>query len=258
MKVLFLGTGTSQGIPVLGCKCDVCLSPSKYDKRLRSSIMIFLNEKNLLIDAGPDFRFQMLKYKIDKIDAILITHEHRDHIGGLDEIRALNWIYNKPINIYANEKVINCIKKIYFYAFDENKYPGSPDFNLITIKNEEFFIDDIIITPIQGLHFNTIVFGYRINDFAYLTDIKIITEDELKKLSGVKVLVISALRKEEHISHMNLFQAIEIIKKIKPNIAYLTHIGHSMGKFKDISKYLKEDLKLKNIKIAYDGLFLNI
>ncbi|MCX7954695.1 MAG: MBL fold metallo-hydrolase [Bacteroidales bacterium] len=257
MKITFLGTGTSQGIPVIACKCNTCLSKSKYDKRLRSSVLIELNNKNILIDAGPDFRQQMLKYKVVKLDAILITHEHRDHIAGLDDIRSYNWIYKKPVDVYAEKRVIDLIKTQYSYVFSEEKYPGVPEMNLIEISESPFFINDIKIIPVRYFHFKLPILGYRINDFAYITDISNINNEELEKLKNLNVLVVSALRKKPHISHFNLNAAINFIKLLSPKIAYLTHISHLMGKHKDISKELKKKYNL-HIKLAYDGLIINI
>lgn len=256
MRVIFLGTGTSQGIPVIACKCDVCLSRSKYDKRLRSSVLVEINKVNVLIDAGPDFRQQMLKYKIDKLDAILITHEHRDHIAGLDDIRSYNWIYKKPVDIYAEKRVIDLIKNQYSYVFAEEKYPGIPEMNLIEINEDPFYLYGIKIIPIRYYHYKLPVLGYRINDFAYITDINKIYDTELEKLKNLQVLVVSALRKEAHISHFTLSEAIEFIKKVSPAKAYLTHISHAMGKHTTINKELK--LYYTDIKLAYDGLVINI
>lgn len=251
VKITFLGTGTSQGVPVVACHCNVCLSENNYDKRLRSSVLIEENGKTLVIDAGPDFRQQMLTAKVNKLDAILVTHEHYDHIAGLDDIRAFNWVQKSATDIYAEHRVQLSIKKIFSYVFASRKYPGIPQMNLFDIDETPFNIDGIEIIPIRGMHYKLPVLGFRIGDFAYLTDMKTIPETELEKLKGLKVLVINALRKEEHISHMNLGQALDVIKRVQPEKAYLTHISHLLGLHKEVSQELPE-----NSAIAYDGLEL--
>ncbi len=250
MKITFLGTGTSQGVPVIACECDVCKSKNKFDKRLRSSVLININGKNIVIDAGPDFRQQMLNAEIKKIEAILLTHEHKDHVAGLDDVRALNYIEKKAADIYAEKRVISCLKKHEFhYAFKEKKYPGVAQMNLIEISEKEFYIGKIKVLPIRGLHYKLPILGFRIADFTYITDMNFISDKEIEKIKNCKVFVISAVRKEKHFSHFNLEEALAVIEKVKPETAYITHISHLMGLHDEISKELPE-----NVFFAYDNL----
>lgn len=253
MKVTFLGTGTSQGVPVIACKCKVCLSKNEKDKRLRSSVLIEINSNTFAIDAGPDFRQQMLRQNVENLDAIILTHEHKDHIAGLDDVRAFNYIQKKAMNIYGNEKTLKTIKLEFPYVFAEDKYPGIPKMNLYLINNNAFNINSIEFIPINLLHHKLPVFGYRIKDFAYITDTNFIPDNEFDKLKNLKVLVLNALRKKKHVSHFNLPEALEIIEKIKPEKAYLNHISHMMGPHSDVEKELPE-----NVCIAYDGLQITI
>lgn len=253
MKVTFLGTGTSQGVPVIACGCDVCQSNDEKDKRLRSSVLIELADCNIVIDAGPDFRQQMLRSERKSLDAILLTHEHYDHIAGLDDIRAFNWVQKRPTDIYAESRVQHSIKRIFSYVFAAKKYPGIPQMNLHTIHEHPFEIKNNIIHPIRGHHYKLPVFGFRIGKFAYLTDMKTIADEETEKLNGVEILVINALRREEHISHMTLDEALAFIEKVNPKKAYLTHISHQLGRHCEISKELPE-----NVYFAYDKLQLII
>ena len=253
MKVTFLGTGTSQGVPIIACECEVCQSTDAKDKRLRSSVLIELDHCNIIIDAGPDFRQQLLRANLKTLDAILLTHEHYDHIAGLDDIRAFNWIQKRPTDIYAEARVQNSIKRIFSYVFAVKKYPGIPQMNLFTIDENAFSIHGHQIQPIRGWHYKLPVLGYRIGTFAYLTDMKTIEDHEIQKLKGVETLVVNALRRETHISHMTLDQALELIQKVQPKKAYLTHMSHQFGKHEDISKEVPE-----NVFFAYDGLQLKI
>lgn len=253
MKVTFLGTGTSQGIPVIGSKHPVCLSDNPKDKRLRVSILIEWDDFAYVIDCGPDFRQQMLRAKCEKINGILFTHEHSDHVAGLDDIRPLCYLTG-DMNIYAHQRVIESLKKRFDYVFEtENKYPGAPTVIVNIIKNEPFNLSGIQVMPINVDHYFVQVFGYRFNDFAYLTDIKTIDNTEAKKLKGLKILVVDALRIAPHISHFNLEEALQFVKKIKPEKAYFTHISHLLGFHDEVQASLPE-----NVFLAYDGLQLTI
>lgn len=253
MKVTFLGTGTSQGVPVIACPCDVCQSEDSKDKRLRSSVLIELNDKVLCIDAGPDFRQQMLREKVRHMDAILVTHGHKDHVGGMDDIRSFNWLQKRAMPVYADEFAAESIRKEFSYAFADDKYPGVPDFNLIPISGKDITIGDIKITPIPLMHLRLPVHGFRIGDFTYITDANFIPDKSWKLIKGTKTLVINALRKEKHISHFNLEEALEVIEKVKPERAYLTHISHLMGFHKEENAKLPE-----HVQFAYDGLTLEL
>lgn len=239
---------------MIGCDCEVCTSDNPKEKRLRSSVLININDKNFVIDAGPDFRQQMLREKVKKLDAILITHEHKDHIGGLDDVRAFNYIQKKPMDIYAEERVCNTLKSRDFAYVEERKnYPGIPRMNFNVIENKAFFIDNTEIIPIRGMHMQLPVFGYRIKNFAYITDMNYISSQEKEKLKNLDLLIINALRYKKHVSHFNLAEAVEIIKETKPANAFLTHISHKISFEHDEIKALP-----KNINLAYDGLTINI
>jgi len=249
LKVKVLGTGTSQGVPVIACNCNVCQSTDPNDKRLRAAVLVEVNGVNIVIDGGPDFRQQMLREKVSDIDAILVTHEHRDHIAGLDDVRAFNFMNQKPVDIYAEERVQKVIKSEFFYSFGENKYPGVPRINLKNLSLEPFKIKDVTIIPIQVFHYKLPVFGFRIGDFSYITDANYISEEEKEKLHGTKYLIINALRKRKHISHYSLSESLELIKELSPKRAYITHISHQMGLHHDINEELPH-----GISLAYDGL----
>jgi phosphoribosyl 1,2-cyclic phosphate phosphodiesterase len=248
IKAIFLGTGTSQGIPVIACGCNVCNSNDRKDKRLRSAMLLQINEKNIVIDAGPDFRQQMLKAKVKTLRAILITHEHVDHIFGLDDIRSFNWIQKHPTDVYAEKRVQESIKRIFNYVFTETNYPGIPKMTLHLIDNQPFHIDAIPFIPIRCFHHNLPVYGFRVGDFSYITDTNYIPPEEMEKLMGTKILVINALRREKHISHFNLIQALEVIGSVKPEKAFLTHISHGFGTHREIESWLPE-----NVFAAHDG-----
>lgn len=253
MKVKILGTGTSQGVPVIACNCKVCQSTDPNDKRLRTAVLIEDNGVNIVIDAGPDFRQQMLREKVNDVDAILITHEHRDHIAGLDDVRAFNFMNQKPVEIYAEARVQQAIKSDFSYSFEENKYPGVPQINLHELTLEPFNIKGVKIIPIRAFHYKLPVFGFRIGDFSYITDANYISEEEKEKLHGTKYFVINALRKQKHISHYSLAESLELIKELSPKRAYITHISHQMGLHHDINEELP-----RGISLAYDGLHFTI
>lgn len=252
MTITFLGTGTSQGVPVIACGCEVCTSADKRDKRLRSSILVE-GEKTVVIDSGPDFRYQMLRANVQHLDALVFTHEHKDHVAGMDDIRAFNYKQNSPIDVWAEERVQLAIKKEFHYIFSEFKYPGIPQVNLNTITNEPFLIGDIKFTPIEVMHYKLPVKGFRINDFTYITDAKTISDSEKQLIKGSSILVINALQKQTHISHFTLEEAIAFAQEIGAERTYFTHISHRLGKHEDISKELPF-----GIELAYDGLKLEI
>lgn len=253
MKLTFLGTGTSQGIPIIACKCPVCLSRDKRDKRLRTSVLIEVDGQTLVIDSGPDFRYQMLRAHVEKLDAILFTHEHKDHTAGLDDVRAFNWVNKKAVDIYAEERVQASLKQEFAYVFAELRYPGIPQLNLWTVENKAFNINGTQVIPIRAKHFKLPVYAYRIKDLAYITDANFISEEEKGKLRGLKVLVLNALRKEKHLSHFTLSEALALIDELKPEVAYLTHFSHQLGFHEDVSKELP-----KHVFMAYDGLQIDI
>lgn len=253
MRVTLLGTGTSQGVPVIACKCDVCRSDDPKDKRLRSSIMVEDGTTRIVVDCGPDFRQQMLSHAVDNLDAILLTHEHADHIFGLDDIRSFNWLQKSPMDIYCEPRVQKNIKNIFNYVFAENKMPGIPQMDLIDLTSKQFNVGSIHIIPIRVYHQYLSVYGFRFGRFAYLTDFNVIDEEELEKLKGIDILVICALRKTPHVSHLNLSGAINLIEKIAPRKAYLTHMSHEMGRHRTLLDELPA-----NIEPGYDGLVLEI
>lgn len=246
-KITFLGTGTSTGVPQLGCNCEVCRSTDSRDKRLRASAFINYKGIDILIDAGPDLRQQLISNQIYNIDGIFLTHEHYDHVGGLDDIRPLG-----ETNIYAETNVLEAIKRNMPYCFSKHPYPGAPKIYLHTISINKFHLQGVEITPIRIMHFKLPILGYRIGNLAYLTDVKQIPEPEFEKLKGLKTLVLTALRKEEHISHLTLQEALEIAKRIDAKQTYFTHISHDLGLHEEIEKELP-----KNIHLAYDNLSIN-
>ena len=253
MKITFLGTGTSQGIPIIGSKHPVCLSDNQKDKRLRVSVLVEWDDYTYLIDCGPDFRQQMLRENCTKIDGIVFTHEHFDHVAGIDDIRPLCYVHG-DMNIYAHERVIKSIKNRFDYIFKtDNKYPGAPTILPNIIENKSFNLSGLEVIPVNVNHHFVQVFGFRFKDFAYLTDVKTVEGDEIEKLRNLEVLVVNALRVEPHISHFNLDEALQFIEILKPKKAYLTHISHLLGFHDEVQQKLP-----KNVFLAYDGLQITL
>ncbi len=251
MKVTFLGTGTSQGVPVIGCLCEVCSSLDFRDKRLRVSIHIEIEGNSFIIDSGPDFRQQILRAHIQKMDALIFTHQHKDHTAGMDDIRSFNFKQNMDMPVFATKDVFEQLKREFFYIFEEVKYPGVPKIQVNIIDDSPFKINGIKITPIQVMHYKLPVFGYRISDFTYITDANYISDAEKKKIKGSKVLVLNALQHDKHISHFNLQEALDLVEELKPEKAYFTHISHKLGLHNSIT--LPD-----NVTLAYDGLTISL
>lgn len=251
LKVTFLGTGTSSGVPMIACTCEVCSSSDKKDKRLRSSILIESANTTLVIDTTPDFRYQMLRQNVNNLDAVLFTHPHKDHIAGLDDVRAYNYFQQKPMNLFANKMTIEALVREFGYAFSDKKYPGVPDLQLNDIGLDPFLIGDIPVIPIMVWHMKMPVFGYRFGSFTYITDANSIDESEKAKIIGSEYLVVNALRKEKHISHFALHEAIGLVTELNIPKAYFTHISHQLGKHADVEPQMP-----KGIHLAYDGLIV--
>ena len=249
-KAIVLGSGTSQGVPLIACNCQVCSSNDLKDKRLRSSLLFHVDQKNYVIDAGPDFRQQMLRANVNDLEGILFTHEHKDHIAGLDDVRAYNYRYNSHMDVFCTLEVENALKREFSYIFNNDDYPGIPKIKLHQIDKAPFQLSHTCtIIPIQVNHYKMPVLGFRIGDFAYITDAKTIAKEESDKLKGINILIINALHQSKHISHFNLEEALAFIELIQPKKAYLTHISHLFGKHNDIQALLPP-----NVYPAYDGL----
>ena len=253
MKITFLGTGTSQGVPIIACPCNVCQSTDIRDKRLRTSVLIEEKGKVFVIDTGPDFRQQMLREDVKQMDAVLFTHEHKDHTAGFDDIRAFNFVNRKKMEVYASANVQAAIRREYAYIFSDFKYPGIPEINLHLLENKLINIEGVDFLPIEVMHYKLPVFGFRVGDFSYITDANYISDIEKEKIRNSKVLVLNALRIEPHISHFTLQEAIDLVKELKPEKAYFTHISHQLGLHADVQKELPE-----NIEIAFDGLKIQL
>jgi len=249
VKITFLGTGTSQGVPVIACDCHTCTSNDPKDSRLRTSLLLQTADSNIVFDAGPDFRQQMLACKLTRLDGIVLTHEHKDHIAGMDDVRAFNYKSQDAIDIYAEERVQKAVKREYSYVFAEYQYPGIPKMRLNDIESFPFRIKDLEIIPVRLFHYRLPILGFRVGDFAYITDANYIPEESREKLIGVKYLVINALRKEKHISHFSLMEALDHISAISPRRAFITHISHQMGRYSEVSGELPP-----GVVLAYDGL----
>ena len=249
MIFTFLGTGTSQGVPMIGCSCRVCTSTDPKDKRLRTSLMIEHDSKRIVIDSGPDFRQQMLREKVHSLDGVVFTHEHKDHIAGLDDVRAFNYLQRKPMDVYATERVQTALKREFFYIFSGVQYPGIPRLTLHTIDHQRFHAAGIPMTPVPVLHLQLPVLGFRIGGFSYVTDANEMDAGSMDLLRNSDVLVLNALRREKHVSHYNLEEAITLVNELKPKKAYFTHISHQMGLHEEVNSALPD-----HIRLAHDGL----
>ncbi len=252
LTITFLGTGTSSGVPMIACGCEVCTSANKKDKRLRSSIMVQSSTTTLIVDTTPDFRYQMLRQHVKKIDAVIFTHAHKDHVAGLDDVKAFNYFLKKSIDVYASGATQRALKNEFYYFFAEKKYAGVPDITLHTIEEATFYIGDIPVTPVHVWHLNMPVLGFRFGSFTYITDANRIDDAEKAKIKGSEILVLNALRHAAHISHYTLQEAIEIVHELNIPKAFFTHISHQLGLHDAVSKSLPSGMAL-----AYDGLIIN-
>jgi phosphoribosyl 1,2-cyclic phosphate phosphodiesterase len=253
LSVEFLGTGTSGGVPMIACKCQVCHSSDKKDKRLRSSVLLKSASTTIVIDTTPDFRYQMLRSSVHHLDAVVFTHSHKDHIAGLDDIRAYNFFSQSPMQLFANEETAHAVRRDFYYAFSEKKYPGIPELDLHEIKDQPFSVGDLHFTPIQVRHLHMGVTGYRIGNFTYITDANFIEESEKEKIRGSEVLVVNALRQEKHISHFNLQEAVALATELNIPRTFFTHISHQMGLHNEVNQSLP-----KGMQLAHDGLILSV
>lgn len=253
MTITLLGTGTSSGVPLIGCECAVCRSVDFRDKRLRSSIHIAVDGRSFVVDTGPDFRQQVLRLNLRQLDAVLFTHEHKDHTAGLDEVRAYNFRSGKDMPIYGRPTVLAQLQREFAYVFAEHKYPGTPRIQLNEIQNEPFDVQGVRIIPIEVMHHRLPVYGFRIGDFTYLTDLNAIAETELQKVFGTKILVLDALQRQPHISHFTLDQAVAVAQRIGADRTYFTHISHKLGLHHEVEKELPP-----SIRLGYDGLQIKV
>lgn len=253
LKITFLGTGTSSGVPMIGCDCNVCTSTDKKDKRLRSSILVQSATTTLVVDTTPDFRYQMLRANVKHLDAVIFTHPHKDHIAGLDDVRAYNFFTHKPMEIFANALTEEALRREFIYAFTENKYPGIPKLKINMITTDPFMVGDIPVIPVVVYHLNMPVLGFRFGKFTYITDANRIDENEKEKIKGSEVIVLNALRNEKHISHFTLNEATALVQDLNIPTAYFTHMSHQIGKHADVNKSLPT-----NMQLAWDGLILQM
>lgn len=253
LKITFLGTGTSTGIPMIACKCAVCASTDKKNKRLRTSILVESATTTIVIDTTPDFRYQMLRLNNIRLDAVLFTHPHKDHIAGLDDVRAYNFFQDRAMDVYANSLTEEALKREFAYVFADKKYPGVPEINLFTIDETPFVIGDIPVQPFTVWHHKMPVYGFKFKDFTYITDANRIDEPVKQLIKDSKILVLNALRNEQHVSHFTLQEAIALVQELKIPEAYFTHISHQLGLHNEVEKKLPQ-----GIHLAYDGLTLNI
>lgn len=252
LRLEFLGTGTSQGVPVVACPCAVCASTEQNDKRLRTSAWLTSGHTEVLIDAGPDLRQQALRSRIPRLDAVLLTHEHMDHVAGIDELRAFNFKQQQVMDLYGLPRTLEAVRRMYHYAFAEHKYPGVPELNLVPVSMEPFVVKEVPIVPVEVGHADMSILGFRIGDLAYITDAKTITPAERAKLHGLDVLVVNALRIKPHIAHLNLEEALALVADLAPKRAFLTHISHLLGEHAQVSKLLPA-----GVQLATDGLVLH-
>lgn len=253
MKLTFLGTGTSQGVPVIACRCHVCRSVDERDRRLRTSALLTTNEgKHILFDIGPDFRQQMLRQKVESLDAIMVTHAHRDHVAGLDDVRSFNYVQHKNMDVYLNAIAKHALMRDYGYIFEHHEYPGLPEADLHEV-DAPFVAAGVTVIPVKAMHKDLPILAFRVGEMAYITDANYIAPEELEKLKGVKVMVINALRRQKHFSHFSLPEALEVIDKVQPEQAYLTHISHEMGLHAEVEKTLPQ-----GVFLAYDNLEVEI
>lgn len=249
MKITFLGTGTSQGVPVIGCTCEVCSSLDFRDKRLRTSILIEADDQTLVVDTGPDFRQQMLREQVKRLDAVIFTHAHRDHTAGLDDVRAYNYMQQSDMPVYGTAPVLEQLRIEYAYAFVKESYPGIPRLSLHTIDGQPFTVNGISFIPLPVMHLHMPVLGFRIGNFSYITDANYIPKETLEKLKGTEILVLNALQREQHISHFNLSEALQAVDEIRPQQTFFTHMSHRMGLHADVEKELPD-----HVSLAFDGL----
>ncbi|MBA2249683.1 MAG: MBL fold metallo-hydrolase [Chitinophagaceae bacterium] len=253
LKITFLGTGTSSGVPMIGCSCEVCTSPDKKDTRLRSSILVQSATTSLVVDTTPDFRYQMLRADVKQLDAVIFTHPHKDHIAGLDDVRAYNFFSQKPMEVFANALTEEALRREFIYIFAENKYPGVPKINMNTIDDNPFYVGDILVEPVLVYHLKMPVLGFRFGKFTYITDANRIDDSEKEKIRGSEVIVLNTLRKDKHISHFTLDEAIALSDELKIPTAWFTHISHQMGRHNEVNKYLTS-----NRQLAWDGLTVEL
>ena len=251
-RLTFLGTGTSQGVPMIGCGCEVCHSRDSRDKRLRASALVEHEGLTILVDAGPDFRQQMLRAEVSHLDAILLTHNHKDHTGGLDDIRAFNYLEKKASEIYCEKYVEDSLRLEYSYAFVENKYPGAPEWHVHNIDDRPFRIKGVEIIPIRGMHYKLPVLGYRFGNIAYCTDMNHIPEEEFEKLRGLDHFIINCVRYGKHISHFSLEEAVETAVKVGARHSWITHLSHQLPTYNELASELPD-----GIQPAYDGLVIS-